>query len=49
MHKINAALDGRQADHQSTIVEVEGKIHSHNVSILIDLGATLSYITLRFS
>ena len=23
-HKINATLDGRQVDHQSTIVEVEG-------------------------
>jgi hypothetical protein len=45
MHKINATLDDRQADHQSTIVEVEGKIHTHNVSILIDPGASLSYIT----
>jgi hypothetical protein len=45
MHKINAALDGRQTDHQSTIVEVEGKIHFNNVSILIDPGASLSYIT----
>jgi hypothetical protein len=44
VHKINASLDGRQPDHQSTIVEVEGKIHSHNVSIRIDPGASLSYI-----
>jgi hypothetical protein len=36
IHKINAALDGRQADHQSTIVEIEGKIHNIKVSILID-------------
>jgi len=27
MHKINATLDGRKADHQSTIVEIEGKIY----------------------
>jgi hypothetical protein len=45
IHKINASLDGRQAYHQSTIVEVEGKIHNNNVSILIDPGASLSYIT----
>ena len=38
-------MDGRQEDHQSTIVEVEGKIHSHNVSILIDPRDSLSYIT----
>ena len=41
----NAALDGMQADHQSTIVEVEGKIHFKNVSILTDPGASLSYVT----
>jgi hypothetical protein len=45
MHKINATLDGRKADHQSTIVEIEGKIYNNNVSILIDPGASLSYIT----
>ena len=45
MHKINEFVDGRQADHQSTIVEVEGKIHSHNVLILIDQGSSMSYIT----
>jgi len=44
MHKINAYLDGRHVDHQSTIVEVEAKIHSHNVSTLTHLAARLSYI-----
>jgi hypothetical protein len=45
MHRINAAMDGRQPDHQITIVKVEGKIHNNNVSILIEPGASLSYIT----
>ena len=46
MHKINAIVEGRQVDHQSTIVEVEGKIHDNNISILIDRGASFSDITL---
>jgi hypothetical protein len=45
MHRINAVVDGRQVDHQSTIVEVEGKIHDNHISILIDPGASLSYVT----
>jgi len=44
-HRINVALDGRQADHQSTVVEIEGKIHDRKVCILIDPGAILSYVT----
>jgi hypothetical protein len=46
VHKINAALDGRQVDHQSTITEVEGKIHDNHISILIDPRASLSYVIL---
>ena len=45
--KINASLEDKQADHQFTMLEVEGKILITNVSILIDLGASLSYITPR--
>jgi hypothetical protein len=45
LHRINATIDGRQADHQSSVVEVEGKIHETRISVLIDPGATLSYIT----
>jgi predicted aspartyl protease len=45
LHRINAAIDGRQADHQSSVVEIEGKIHDTRISVLIDPGATLSYIT----
>ena len=49
--RIYAALEDRQADHQSTVVEVEGKISKQFVSFLIDPGSTHSYITpklLRF-
>jgi hypothetical protein len=45
VHKINEVVDGRQGDHQSTIVDIEGKIHDNHISILIDLGAILSYVT----
>jgi hypothetical protein len=38
LHRINVVIDGRQDDHQSSVVEIEGKIH--------DPGAMLSYITL---
>jgi hypothetical protein len=45
MHWINAAIDGRQADHQSSVVEIEGKINDTRISVLVDPGGTLSYIT----
>ena len=45
--KIHAALEDRQVDHQSTIVEIEGIISNHTLAILIDPGSTLSYITPR--
>ena len=41
---IYAALDGRQEDHQATMVEIEGKILNTSISILIDLGACRSYV-----
>ena len=45
VHIINAVVDGRQVDHQSTIMEVEGKIHDNHISILIDLGYIMTYVT----
>jgi hypothetical protein len=42
--RIYAALEDRQAEHQSHMIEVEGKIINHPISILIDLGASHSYI-----
>ena len=45
MPKINVALENRQADYQTSMVEVKGKINQTPISILIDLGASLSYIS----
>ena len=45
LHQINAAIDGQQDDHQSSVVEIEGKINDTRIYVLIDPGATLSYIT----
>jgi predicted aspartyl protease len=44
MPRIYAALDNRQADYQSHMIEVEGKIDNHPIAILIDSGASHSYI-----
>ena len=44
-HRINASLEDQQADHQSAIVEIKGTSSNQIFSILIDPGATLSYIT----
>ena len=43
--RINAALENRQADYQNSMVEVEGKLNQIPISILIDPGASLSYIS----
>eukprot|EP00253_Pinus_taeda_P004903 PITA_04903 len=45
--RIDAALEDRQAEYQRTMVELEGKILDFFVTILIDPGATLSYISLK--
>ena len=45
--RIYAALEDRQEDHQSAVVEVAGNIIEQSISILIDLGSTHSYITPR--
>ena len=42
---VNVSLEYRQVDHQSTMLEVEGKVLNIHVSILIDSGSSLSYIT----
>jgi hypothetical protein len=44
MLRIYAALDNRQADYQSHMIEVEGKIDNQPIAILIDYGAIHSYI-----
>ena len=46
--KICAVLEDHQEGHNSTVVEVEGEIVEHIVSVLIDPGLTHSYITPGF-
>jgi hypothetical protein len=45
MPQIYAALDNRQDDHQSLVVDMEGMIANHLVSILIDPGSNFSYVS----
>ena len=47
MSQIYAAVDKKQDDHQALVVDMEGMITNHLVSILIDPGSNLSYIALR--
>jgi hypothetical protein len=44
MPRIYAALDNKQAEYQSPMIEVEGKIDNQRITILIDYGASHSYI-----
>jgi hypothetical protein len=44
MPQIYVALDNDQADHQASVVELEGMISNHLVYILIDLGSNFSYV-----
>jgi hypothetical protein len=44
MPRIYATMDNKQADHQASVVEMEGMITNHLVSILIDPGSNLSYV-----
>jgi predicted aspartyl protease len=39
-HQIHAAMNNRQAKHQSTMIETLGTIADQTFSILIDPGAT---------
>jgi hypothetical protein len=42
--RIYVALDNRQAEYQSHMIEVEGMINNQTIAILIDLGSSHSYI-----
>jgi predicted aspartyl protease len=44
MLRIYVALDNKQAEYQSPMIEVEGKIDNHPIANLIDSGASHSYI-----
>ena len=45
MPKINAALENRWVEYQIFIVEVQGMLNHKPISILIDPGASLSYVS----
>lgn len=45
--KINVALEDHQAEYQPTMIEFQGKKFNHTISILIDYGTRLSYISPR--
>jgi hypothetical protein len=47
MPQIYAALDNRQADHQASMLDMEGTIANHPDSILIDPSSNLSYSSLQ--
>jgi hypothetical protein len=42
--QIHASLDNIQANHQDSVVEIEGMITNHIFSILIDPSSNLSYV-----
>jgi len=42
--RINTTLEDRKDKHKSTMIEIKGTILNQIISILIDLGATVSYI-----
>jgi predicted aspartyl protease len=42
--RIYAALDNKKAEYQSHMIEVEGMINNQTIVILIDSGASHSYI-----
>jgi hypothetical protein len=43
-HRIHAVVNNRQAEHQSTVLETSGIVADQTLSILIDPGATKSFI-----
>ena len=45
MPRINAALENKQVYFQTSMVEVEGKLNQTPISILIEPGDSLSYIS----
>jgi choline kinase len=44
-HQIHAVVNNRQAEHQSTVLEMSGTIADQTFSILIDPGATERFIS----
>ena len=44
-HRVFAAVDNRQAEHQATVIECAGIIQGSMVTMLFDSGATESFIS----
>jgi hypothetical protein len=44
-HRNHAVVNNCQAEHQSTVLETKGTVANQNLSIVIDLGATESFIS----
>jgi len=45
MSHIYVVVDNKQANHQASVVEMEGMIANHLVSISIDLGSNSIYVS----
>jgi hypothetical protein len=45
MPQIYPSLDNRQVDHQASVVEMEGMISDHLISIFIDPGSNICYVS----
>lgn len=43
--RINVELEDHQTDYQPTMIELEDKLANQLVSILVDSGAILSYVS----
>lgn len=46
-HRIHAAVNNRQVEHQSIVLETSGNIDGMSFVILKDLGATNSFISIN--
>ena len=44
-HRVFAAVDDRQVEHQATVIEATGIIGGSSISILFDLGAINSFVS----
>jgi hypothetical protein len=44
MPRIYEVLDNKHVEYKSPMIEVEGKIDNQPIAILIDFGASISYI-----
>lgn len=45
LSRINVALEEHQAEYQPMMIQFEGKYFNHPVYILIDPGASISYVS----